>query len=130
MKSKVFAAVIILFLVLILFAATTPSRQDHLFDAEQQFRKVLEEVAVDRTPDSSENDHWLTRFSKTLAEMDTAARGVLASLEIQSILDEAKYSNYLFFSMTVLDGESLSIGFLNQVIVFEETIRDQLDSFF
>jgi len=130
MKSKLLAAIIILFLVLILFAATTPSRHDHLFDAEQRFREVLEEVSGERTPDSSPDAHWLTRFSNKLAELDTIARGGLAALEIESILDEAKYRNYLFFSMTTLDGERLSIGFLNQVFVSEEAIQHQLDSFF
>lgn len=130
MKSKNFATFIILFLILILFAATTPDRQEHLFEAEQQFRAALEDVAESRTPDSSSNDHWLARFSKKLTELDTVARGALASLEIQSILDEATYRNYLFFSMTTLDGKVLSTGFLNQIIVSEATIHNQLESFF
>lgn len=131
MRTKLFASIVILLLVIILLAVTTPSRQDHLAAAEARFKAVIDaETRSAGGGETDSGDHWLMRFTRKLAELDTAARGSLATMEIRSILHDADYRNYLVFSTTSLDGRRLSIGFLHQVIVSEDTVRQELDSYF
>jgi len=130
MKSKLTVAIIISLLVLILLAITTPDQQDHLLQLKQAHFEALETMARDRSPDLKDDDHWLTKLSKGIAQLDTLARESAASLKIDTLLSDMEYSNYVVFSLTCNNEGFMSLGILNQIIVSDDQVSRNLETYF
>ncbi len=130
MKSRIAIAIIIILLISILFAVTTPSREAHAAKIRIVFQKQLKNSTAADDSESQPGDPFLTQLKRAASKIKSALQSGILDVQIDSVLQDMDYGNYVLFSITRTDGELLSFGILNQVIVSKDVVSRKMESFF